>query len=116
MAENPNQPDSLIVNCVSHKLSSNALCRQYLNLQMEDKADYDILYDLYRFIEFVDESAEKIIVHCRSGKSRSTSLVIGFLMWRLNIDDTQALEIVRSKHSVTDPNIGFVGQLKKLYQ
>ena len=94
ISTHPEQQTSLIVNCVSHKLPSDADCKGYLNLQMQDRAEYDVLYDLYRFIDFVDEFAEKIIVHCRSGKSRSGTLVIGYLMWKLKIDDTKAYEMV----------------------
>ena len=52
-------------------------------------------------------------MHCVVGSSRSASIVIAFLMKKINLDFNQALEYVQSIRNIVNPNHGFVKQLRK---
>ena len=51
-------------------------------------------------------------MHCYAGVSRSSTIVISFLMKKLNWSFKKALDYVRKKRWVINPNPGFVRQLK----
>ena len=52
-------------------------------------------------------------MHCFQGKSRSASVVIGYLMQQQQMSYLDAVDFVKAKRSVVAPNIGFALQLKK---
>jgi protein-tyrosine phosphatase len=53
------------------------------------------------------------LVHCFQGKSRSTSVIVGYLMQRRGLSMDDALALVKSKRPVAAPNIGFALQLRQ---
>jgi len=55
-----------------------------------------------------------VLVHCFAGVSRSSTIVISYLMKKLNWSYREALEHVRKQRWVVNPNPGFVRQLKRL--
>jgi len=74
--------------------------------------------------QFFDESVEfihralsisccKVFVSCLLGYSRSTAIVMAYLMKKKNLSATEALTLMRETREVK-PNIGFLGQLGKL--
>lgn len=56
-----------------------------------------------------------ILVHCHAGISRSVAIVMAYLMHIRKIDVQNALDLIRSRRSIADPNPGFLYQLE-LYQ
>ncbi|PHT49147.1 Protein-tyrosine-phosphatase MKP1 [Capsicum baccatum] len=70
-----------------------------------------ILYDVFDYFEDVREQHGRVFVHCYQGVSRSTSLVIGYLMWREGQSFADAFEYVKAARGIADPNIGFACQL-----
>lgn len=57
-------------------------CGAALGLQDNTAEDITcVLYDALDFIEGVRRSHGRVFVHCAQGVSRSTSLVIAYLMW-----------------------------------
>eukprot|EP01017_Pseudomicrothorax_dubius_P011341 TRINITY_DN14221_c0_g1_i1.p1 TRINITY_DN14221_c0_g1~~TRINITY_DN14221_c0_g1_i1.p1 ORF type:complete len:213 (+),score=26.57 TRINITY_DN14221_c0_g1_i1:64-702(+) len=85
----------------------------YHKIDIYDSLDQDLFPYFEDCFEFIDR-AERIYVHCAAGVSRSPSIVIGYLMTRKNLSFEEALELVRSKRWIVDPNSNFVSQLKKL--
>jgi len=54
----------------------------------------------------------KILVHCTAGISRSSSVLIYYLMKEKGLTFDQALKMVRSKRNIVNPNKGFEKTLR----
>ena len=64
---------------------------------------------------FIDQPLQRngrVLVHCLMGVSRSATAVIAYVMWKRRMRFAEALAFVRERHPDTDPNGGFVQQLK----
>lgn len=86
----------------------------YKTLWLQDSPSEDItsiLYDVFDYFEEVREQGGRVLVHCCQGVSRSTSLVIAYLMWREGQSFEDAFQYVKAARGVTNPNTGFAFQL-----
>jgi protein-tyrosine phosphatase len=88
---------------------------KYARAEIEDFPDERLLDVLDEAIEFIRESISKkesVLVHCQLGVSRSASCVVGYLISheKMTLDD--ALQLVKEKRPVANPNFGFKEQLK----
>ncbi|RYR64555.1 hypothetical protein Ahy_A03g010639 [Arachis hypogaea] len=86
----------------------------YKTLWLQDSPTEDItsiLYDVFDYFEEVREQGGRVLVHCCQGVSRSTSLVIAYLMWREGQSFEDAFQYVKNARGVTNPNMGFACQL-----
>ncbi|KAA8529655.1 hypothetical protein F0562_034245 [Nyssa sinensis] len=86
----------------------------YKTLWLQDTPSEDItsiLYDVFDYFEDVREQGGRVLVHCCQGVSRSTSLVIAYLMWREGQSFEDAFQYVKAARGVTNPNMGFACQL-----
>ena len=54
-----------------------------------------------------------VLVHCFAGVSRSSTIVMSYLMKKLGMTFKEVLDYVRKKRWVVNPNPGFVRQLKR---
>jgi protein-tyrosine phosphatase len=52
-----------------------------------------------------------VLVHCNKGVSRSASFVIGYLMKTGGLRLDAALELLKSKRSIVQPNDSFMTQV-----
>ncbi|XP_010504380.1 PREDICTED: protein-tyrosine-phosphatase MKP1 isoform X2 [Camelina sativa] len=104
-----------ILNCVGFicpEYFKSDFC--YRSLWLQDSPSEDItsiLYDVFDYFEDVREQSGRIFVHCCQGVSRSTSLVIAYLMWREGQSFDDAFQYVKSARGIADPNMGFACQL-----
>nr|XP_027111087.1 protein-tyrosine-phosphatase MKP1-like isoform X1 [Coffea arabica] len=104
-----------ILNCVGF------VCPEYFKadfvyrtLWLQDSPTEDItsiLYDVFDYFEDVREQGGRVFVHCCQGVSRSTSLVIAYLMWREGQSFDDAFQYVKAARGIADPNMGFACQL-----
>lgn len=104
-----------ILNCVGF------VCPEYFKadfvyrtLWLQDSPSEDItsiLYDVFDYFEDVREQSGRVFVHCCQGVSRSTSLVIAYLMWREGQSFDDAFQYVKAARGIADPNMGFACQL-----
>lgn len=104
-----------VLNCVGF------VCPEYFKLDLvyktlwlQDSPSEDItsiLYDVFDYFEDVREQGGRVLVHCCQGVSRSTSLVIAYLMWREGQSFEDAFQYVKAARGVTNPNMGFACQL-----
>ncbi|CDJ31776.1 LOW QUALITY PROTEIN: uncharacterized protein EMH_0010260 [Eimeria mitis] len=53
----------------------------------------------------------KVLIHCKEGVSRSATLAIAFLMWKLRLPFAETFERMRSRRAICSPNTGFTYQL-----
>lgn len=86
----------------------------YKTLWLQDSPSEDItsiLYDVFDYFEEVRELNGRVLVHCCQGVSRSTSLVIAYLMWRKGQSFEDAFQYVKAARGITNPNMGFACQL-----
>ena len=86
----------------------------YKTLWLRDSPSEDItsiLYDVFDYFEDVRQQGGRVFVHCCQGVSRSTSLVIAYLMWRESQSFEDAFHFVKNARGITNPNMGFACQL-----
>ena len=76
-----------------------------------DLDEVNIIKYFKECIEFI-EKADKIFVHCLCGVSRSSTIVIAYLMWKAHCSYYDAYFFVKNRRPFIDPNDGFVRQLK----
>lgn len=90
----------------------------YLHISCDDSSLQDILQFFESTFDWIHKKLlddQRILVHCQAGISRSPSFVIGYLMKYKGKTFEQAYEFVKSRRSIVNPNINFIGQLS-LYQ
>eukprot|EP00192_Tetraselmis_astigmatica_P005343 CAMPEP_0117665056 /NCGR_PEP_ID=MMETSP0804-20121206/9588_1 /TAXON_ID=1074897 /ORGANISM="Tetraselmis astigmatica, Strain CCMP880" /LENGTH=453 /DNA_ID=CAMNT_0005472407 /DNA_START=494 /DNA_END=1857 /DNA_ORIENTATION=+ len=104
-----------IVNCVGFiypEYFKNELTYKTLRLQDTPTEDLtSILYDVFDFIEAARQGGGNVFVHCSQGVSRSATIVIGYLMWKLDQPYEEVFAAVKAIRGVANPNIGFTCQL-----
>ncbi|KAK9684153.1 hypothetical protein RND81_10G190200 [Saponaria officinalis] len=114
--------DILKKNGITHVLNCvGFVCPEYFKadfvyrtLWLQDSPSEDItsiLYDVFDYFEDVREQKGRVFVHCFQGVSRSTSLVIAYLMWREGQSFDDAFQFVKEARGIADPNMGFACQL-----
>lgn len=83
----------------------------YEILPMLDKPTQNISTFIEKGVWFLSDCFEKegkALVHCFVGKSRSTTILVGYLMKQQNMDLRTALDLVKSKREIAEPNFGFL--------
>ncbi|PHH60702.1 hypothetical protein CDD81_1320 [Ophiocordyceps australis] len=109
---------------------------KHVTIDLDDVDDADLLAELPRAVAFIHEglASGAVFVHCAAGKSRSVSVVVGYLLWakpgqfdpntalaagtqKRSPRETAgqavdaALELVRLTRPMAEPNDGFMQQL-----
>ncbi|XP_013880893.1 dual specificity protein phosphatase 19 [Austrofundulus limnaeus] len=87
----------------------------YKTLQILDLPDTEITSYLEECSSFIDQAREKdgvVLVHCNAGVSRSSSVVIGYLMLREGLTFDDAYSQVKQARPSIRPNPGFYEQLQ----
>jgi protein-tyrosine phosphatase len=107
----------LIINLSKFPYSSKAIMHTF---DIDDHPGVNIIEPLEKCIPIINEGLKenkKILVHCLMGKSRSASIILGYLMKTNKLDYDTACQIINQKREYPiEPNIGFMVQLKKHYQ
>lgn len=88
-----------------------------LAFRMNDGGGDTIFSTIWRAVAFIEDALEnngKVLVHCQEGVSRSTSIVIGYLIIKEGYDYPKAFKTVRSCRRVASPNPRFIAQLMQL--
>jgi protein-tyrosine phosphatase len=114
-----NKTANIIINAaieVHHPIVSNMTV---LNLNWDDipSQNININNTLFRMIDIIDSyltNNQKVVVNCYAGVSRSSSIVIAYIMYKYKLTLEEALQYVKSKRPIVQPNVGFMRQLKGL--
>jgi len=90
----------------------------YVKFPLDDLPSQKIIPVVFEVIalmeNFLQTSKKNILIHCRAGISRSSSMVIAYLMLKTGMSYFQVFEFVQSKRPIVNPNPGFVEQLQKI--
>lgn len=66
------------------------------------------------FIDHVEQTGGRVLVHCFEGRSRSATLVLAYLMLRKNFTLLEAWNALKRVHRRAQPNDGFARTLLDL--
>lgn len=108
-----------IINCSSEHeclfFDSNI---KYLHVKLEDSLNEDLYGKLEISNEFIYEAlnsnkSNKILVHCNLGISRSTSILISYIICKYRFCYDAAINYIKDKRIQVEPNFNFTKQLKK---
>ncbi|EGC34760.1 hypothetical protein DICPUDRAFT_55591 [Dictyostelium purpureum] len=84
----------------------------------EDEEDVDITEKIDKVFWFIEKASSqrdsRVLVHCLAGKSRSVSLVLGFILKHGFLSLEQTFYSVQFKRPEIRPNNGFMNQLLDL--
>jgi len=87
---------------------------KYHKISLEDVLDEDILPVLpkaFSIIDSVKEKGESILVHCVAGKSRSSAVIIGYLMHHSSHTLLEAHNYLLKRRNIALVNNSFMLQL-----
>ena len=105
---------------------------KYIDVQIDDLEAEDILSHIQKVVDFIDtalnttdsndiddqkennnKATNRVLVHCQYGISRSSSMVISYLMFKNKWTFEVAKKYVKDRRPQISPNDGFVKQLKE---
>mmetsp|Transcript_16030 Transcript_16030/g.27333 ORF Transcript_16030/g.27333 Transcript_16030/m.27333 type:complete len:628 (-) Transcript_16030:80-1963(-) len=113
----------LLQNCqVTHILNCAATaCENYFpdrftykSLFLYDGSNENISCLFYNVLDFLENAISNggtVFVHCHQGISRSSAMLILYLMWKEHADYQETHERVKAIREVANPNAGFTCQL-----
>jgi len=84
-----------------------------LELRIEDTLDQNILKHFPDCISFIEKDSAKVLIHCQIGISRNSSILISYMMHKLNLEYDDAYKIVKCKYPKANPNWNFANQLRR---
>lgn len=62
---------------------------------------------------FIDDSEGATLIHCHSGISRSVTLCLAYMVGKRGYSLSNAMKEMNEKRPISNPNLGFIGQLSK---
>lgn len=87
---------------------------KYLSVKLDDTSGDNITQHFEKTLKFLEEAqaaSAKVLVHCAMGISRSSTIVIAYLMHHKGMSYEEAHQFVKSMRSCIKPNPGFMTQL-----
>ena len=89
---------------------------KYLNLEILDSQNINIKQHFEESYKFIDDALKyngNVLVHCHAGISRSSTIVIAYIMKSQKMSFDKVLDLMKAKREKVKPNDGFVQQLKE---
>mmetsp|Transcript_35386 Transcript_35386/g.80843 ORF Transcript_35386/g.80843 Transcript_35386/m.80843 type:complete len:139 (-) Transcript_35386:27-443(-) len=105
------------MNELFHSESSKFPEADHLVLPMMDDLSQEIGPHVATGVPFISAKLSEgkgVLVHCAQGKSRSSTLVVAYLMKTQGLSADKALELVRAQRPIAEPNTNFMTQLRAL--
>jgi len=91
----------------------------YMVIHISDEYKSNLIQAFEECAQFIDEgrSNGNVFVHCAAGISRSTTVVVAYLLLRsYSKTPEEALQFIRQSRSFVAPNGGFWNQLKVFHE
>lgn len=92
---------------------------KYLSFHLKDHVQENIesvFYEVIEFFESAKASGGRVFVHCVQGISRSSTMIIAYLIFSQRMNQEEALKLVRSRRQIANPNMAFLTQLILFYK
>ncbi|OIW17792.1 hypothetical protein TanjilG_06477 [Lupinus angustifolius] len=92
---------------------------EYKNFSVCDNEDFNIssiFEEACDFIDHVEQTGQRVLVHCFEGRSRSATVVLAYLMIRKKFTLLEAWNALKRVHRRAQPNDGFAKTLQELDQ
>ena len=91
---------------------------EYLNLEIKDSNDFNIEEYFDKGIEFIQNAKAnkekgKLLAHCQQGKSRSSAILISYLIKEEQYTTDEAYKYLKKKRRMIMPNLGFMFKLRE---
>ena len=86
---------------------------EYRTLSLIDSPDQNLFPFIEEAVNFINKG-KVVFVHCAAGISRSSSMVIAYLMIEKKMRYDEAYGLVKKKRPIICPNLGFQAQLRKI--
>ena len=88
---------------------------KYLHIGLEDMDDVILKDHFDEAIHFMETALQnpsnRILVHCNLGISRSTTIILAYVMKTYNATLIEAFKFLRHRRPIVCPNAGFLRQL-----
>ena len=81
---------------------------EYANIEIDDDERENIFKYFYTCINFIEKS-KICFVHCQAGMSRSASIVIAYVMYKLKLKFEEAFDYVKKRREYINPIKNFKG-------
>lgn len=81
-------------------------------INMVDEPSTNLIDIIYQVTDILNNEEEIFLVHCMAGKSRSPSVLIGYLMLTEGLSYEEAYNEILEKRPCINPNHGFRRQLQ----
>jgi protein-tyrosine phosphatase len=88
---------------------------KYMVVDASDIPGYDMYSHMDSCVDYIRDSvgAGNILVHCHAGISRSSTMVIAYLMREKGMSFVDAFAAVKKIRPQVQPNAGFIRQLRR---
>lgn len=83
---------------------------QRMLIQLEDHPGQNLSSFFDATNAFIGKG-DAVLVHCAMGQSRSATIVCAYMMFKLRISASKALELLKEARPMCEPNEGFMAQL-----
>jgi len=115
--------ENLLANGITHVLCAANNIKLYhpndfiyKQIAIDDTPASDMYSHLASACSFIGRAISaggRVLVHCFAGKSRSATVIASYLMFTMKIDMVAAIDLMRSRRPIVQPNAGFCTQLLK---
>ena len=85
---------------------------QYLNIEVQDEPTEDLTPHFDPVVDWIVAADSNVLVHCKSGISRSASFVTAYLIREEKMSYEDADKLLKEKRPRAYPNPGFRAQLQ----
>ncbi|EFC47864.1 predicted protein, partial [Naegleria gruberi] len=103
-----------ILNVTNEIKTKHVLTLKCRKISIDDSPNENLIAHIPDALEFLKQCLEEkgcVLVHCQAGISRSSSMVISFILdhFRTNLKDT--ISYVKERRKAISPNYGFIRHL-----